>query len=99
VKLIDADALIENLDKTLNELTTDEARGCLCTTIIRIACAPTIEPERKKGEWISGAENFNTNYSHECSQCGALIDMYHGGADDYFFCPICGADMRGEQNE
>lgn len=93
IRLLDAR---RGLNLKCRELFRDEK---IADSIYRYLCdgieeCEDAEPERKKGEWISGAENFNTNYSHECSQCGALIDMYHGGADDYFFCPICGAKME-----
>ena len=42
---------------------------------------PTIEPERKKGEWIDD----------NCSECGCYV--YHG--DMRNFCPKCGAKMNG----
>lgn len=85
---IDADALIENLNETLNELTTDASRACLCTTIIMIACAPTIEQERKTGHWI----NVRDGNIADCGMCNARGRAWMN------FCPICGADMRGEQN-
>ena len=45
---------------------------------------PSIEPERKKGEWIN-----HKNYD-ECSKCHCFT--YVG----FNYCPHCGADMRGE---
>lgn len=48
-----------------------------------------IEPERKEGKWI------DTGSGQECSECLAI--QY--GYDSFrYFCPFCGADMRGEQN-
>ena len=43
--------------------------------------------ERKKGEWIN-----NTNGTFECSLCG----WKHSRSN---YCPNCGADMRGEEND
>ena len=53
---------------------------------------PTIEPERKKGEWemVSQHENPPT-YIYRCSECR------HKSFGFYNFCPNCGADMRGDQ--
>ena len=46
----------------------------------------TIEPERKKGEWIDD----------NCSECGFYV--HHGDMRNY--CPNCGAKMNGgNQNE
>ena len=49
---------------------------------------PSAQPERKKGRWIDMDDHVM------CSCCGAT----HYGSDKNF-CPNCGADMRGKQNE
>ena len=47
--------------------------------------------DRPKGEWRADYEaGFKT---WECSECG--IHML----SEWNFCPNCGADMRGEDNE
>lgn len=53
--------------------------------------------EVRHGRWIWGAQDFECGKSHECSVCGGFIDYYHGGADDYNYCPNCGAKMDGER--
>ena len=45
------------------------------------------KPERKKGKWIDG------NHRQTCSVC-----LYRG-MRSWSFCPSCGADMRGEEDE
>ena len=48
--------------------------------------------ERKRGEWIDGA---NHNGYVRCSMCG--YNEFRTDRCDYLnFCPNCGADMRKE---
>lgn len=47
---------------------------------------PTIEPKRNKGLW-HWADGM-----YSCDQCGEILD------EKSPFCPMCGADMRGEQD-
>ena len=52
--------------------------------------------ENVRGEWIDAVVGTSTGYTyHEkrCSICG------YGEVLPHNFCPNCGADMRGEQNE
>jgi hypothetical protein len=71
-----------------------------------IADLPSAQPERKTGHW----ERHNIYYGDDvsgyidpewrCSECGGQANvnalcMY----DLTDFCPHCGADMRGEQDE
>ena len=54
-----------------------------------------IEPERKKGAWI------NEGRIIRCNKCKTGYAVVKGmkSALTYNFCPNCGADMRGEQDE
>ena len=85
MRLIDADVLMPNA----------EYKGRYdVVTAYDIANAPTIESElRKKGKWID-----NTF----CSECGWIHEVesgFIGSVNQFNFCPNCGADMRGEQND
>ena len=51
--------------------------------------APTIEPERKTGQWIT--QEFGS--WAECPECHELYDIPIAHSN---FCPNCGVDMRGE---
>ena len=60
---------------------------------------PSAEPERKKGEWI------NMGDFEQCSVCG---ETHLKEFQSYYtkttwiktnFCPNCGANMRGEQDD
>ena len=49
--------------------------------------------ERKHGEWIKFDEG-----DCYCSNCGIALEDWVQGIF-YKFCPYCGADMRGEDDE
>jgi hypothetical protein len=113
VRLIDADALIDDLkhdvaldqDSLDYEELTDSNRkiiqfdkDCKQNAIDLLQNAPTIEPERKNGKWIpqdhnktNGMASTLVYYYPKCSVCG-YCDNYTN------FCPNCGADMRGEED-
>ena len=65
--------------------------------------APTIEPERKKGKWVSCTDERFVM----CSVCSMettrneLAGIALFGENEPNFCPNCGADMRedGEADE
>lgn len=55
-------------------------------------------PKREKGEWILvvDREDEIIKENHwECSKCGSS----KSGWGEYKFCPDCGADMRGKDND
>ena len=83
---IDADDFIERFSHTP-----------MVQEALRIAMdkMPTIEPERKKGAWI------NEGRTIRCSNCKTGYAAVKGmkSALTYNFCPNCGADMRGEQDD
>ena len=58
---------------------------------------PSVQPERPKGEWVHSNEDDGDYW--ECSQCKDQfvleVDVTPKEAR-MFFCPNCGADMRGE---
>lgn len=57
-----------------------------------IDALPSVQLEEyKKGKWIEIKYTFH----HKCSNCGWINNADSG----YNFCPNCGADMRGKQNE
>ena len=61
----------------------------------QLEALPSAQPERKTGKWID--ETFKpwglVYHPYKCDQCGE-----HSEADSDY-CPNCGADMRGEQDE
>ena len=78
---------IQQTDKIL------EHNKTLCNFINAIPSA-----DRPQGEWINKHEWANGIYERECSICGAMkpILMHTAKVN---FCPNCGADMRGEDDE
>lgn len=79
MRLIDADELI-----------TMEYAGIKFVPKEFIDDAPTIEQERKTGEWILGDKNYH------CSECGNE-PFYSRNIYTLHYCPHCGAKMRGEK--
>lgn len=90
-RLIDVDALIDDCKKYLNSLNPSRD-GKECTRIHWLigvlSNAPTIEPERKKGEWKHISDGYVDIY--ECDQCGKREDYERN------YCPDCGAYMKKE---
>ena len=88
MRLIDADALKEDI----NVYFADSYR-LIDTIVERIEAMPTIE--RKTGKWID--ETFEpwglVYHPYKCNQCGE-----HSEANSNY-CPNCGADMRGREDE
>ena len=52
---------------------------------------PSAQPERKNGKWID--VRCGTVSLWACSKCGEVY------AENFHYCPNCGADMRKGENE
>ena len=87
MRLIDADALIEDID---GDLTDSIAEG---RAIEKIMNAPTIEPERT-GKWIRHPEQRNIygGKTIECSECQNKYVVQY--IEDEKYCRNCGARME-----
>ena len=100
MRLIDADELMKALGITDMDCEKCEWQRGYGTYFSRggyfedacfaIENAPTIEPERKMGEWKN--VGFLTC---QCSECGA---QFHE-LEYTNYCPNCGADMRDQEGE
>ena len=53
--------------------------------------------DRPKGEW-KWQRKIDGGLYHRCSECG-YCDTERDFLTEYKFCPQCGADMRGADNE
>lgn len=62
---------------------------------------PSVEPKRKMGKWIGTefdgyADGNPVYYEWKCSACGCVVEDEE---PTWNYCPNCGADMRGEDDE
>ena len=60
-----------------------------------IAEFPSVEPERKKGEWIYEGKRGRFP-ACKCSICGHYENADWAMLQGVNYCPNCGADMRGD---
>lgn len=74
------------------------SRGCHEFRGIFARCEKNLNelPSAQRGRWISHEDEDGGHYGDKCSECGEWYVMPYGKTN---FCPNCGADMRGEQNE
>ena len=61
-----------------------------------IKALPTVQPERKRGKWL--ADNRPGGGFWVCSCCKFPSEAFAANVL-YKFCPNCGADMRGGEDE
>lgn len=54
--------------------------------------APSAQPERKPGKWLDDCECSSCHWINEDDEGHVLLTYYN-------FCPNCGSDMRGNQDE
>ena len=101
MRLIDADALVEDIDKKIDEEIRvplgDNHKFFFCAGmryVVRLVKRlPTVDPV-KHGHWIKR----NTVGTATCSICGGIIyNSYDSEANKY--CPNCGAKMDGDAND
>lgn len=64
-------------------------RDVIAITIDMLSSLPSVQPERKKGEWIIGANHGLYVHTLTCNQCGH--SEVSSGKPNY--CSNCGADM------
>lgn len=90
MRLINADALIDDIEKSTFNRTIKEFFEDFVEDTPTVEAKPVV-----RGEWIE----FDIDYGgipivgYQCSECG----QSNGFLTD--FCPNCGADMRGEKHD
>ena len=114
-RLLDEDIVIDALigisgSKSIEELTEEcevyqsDNRcysGGVYGAIRAIKTLPSVQPERKKGEWLPDNNNaYEMRFVCSCCKESEVVPTI--GFTKYRplwdFCPNCGADMRGEQD-
>ena len=93
MRLIDADALIEQINSIANNDKVDKFKAVKFV----VEYAPTIEAEQvRHGEWCGEWERGR----YMCSACKTMTDVAEiMGKPAYKFCPHCGAVMSGGADE
>ena len=107
MRLIDADALMQTLgitDMDCDKCGWGKHGFCTRGSDFTDACtaiedAPTIEERMEKGYWIKQPYKSDKYVIFRCSEC--LTESGFGYIESKWanFCPNCGADMRGGENE
>lgn len=85
--LISREAVKKKIDKFIGYLDED----IIYRIKVAIDKVPTVT--LKQGEWIWLGDNPNSDHKWSCNQCG------RGVKEQENFCPNCGADMRGDNND
>ena len=84
MRAIDADALEPDADYDDGDY--------WAVSIVQIHNAPTIEPERKKGKWITNSTIINCSV---CKHCSWTKSSFKDLVMSFNYCPNCGAEMDG----
>ena len=95
MRLIDADALVEDIGKEIDKYKKVFLSSAHCSgmkTVIRIVKnQDTVEPV-KHGHWIHGSSSENIRVT--CSECGYKVNYFWDSWQDAKYCPNCGAKMQ-----
>lgn len=79
---------------------TEQIKG-VETAIGYVETIPSVKPEQRgKGKWIEEDDGWDGVF-WRCSECNEPFYLVDGTPVDneYHYCPNCGADMRGEQDD
>ena len=99
MRLIDADALMADLEKWLKQIdpthpsednSIPPMEDIIVSTLMTIEEQPTVEPQRMRGRWIEDGYN---DEKAVCDQCGEPCATYIMGKPRDKYCKWCGAEM------
>lgn len=95
MRLIDADALIEQMESDMDQMEMVEFKLGAIGAIHDIKHAPTVDAEPVRyGKWEYSEDDFETAV---CSNCGWDSEEAMLPVTNWFnYCPYCGAKMYGE---
>ena len=89
------DAIVDNAPTVkLDESVIQSVLNKRCMTIVTNEHLRALYDIRPHGKWIVDKEHSITMTFYKCTNCN-----YFGGATHYRYCPNCGADMRGAEND
>lgn len=99
IRLIDADALTDELIKGIEADTGKSVQTTFTKSVCMILCKaieqqPTVDAEPvKHGKWIDDGQydNFFPHHEWRCSECGEHV--LEIGTPWFKYCPNCGARM------
>lgn len=101
MRLIDADSIQEELAALILYSAGTPEGECIEYAHNLIDAQPTIDATPMvHAHWIQDKGLFR-NHIVKCSHCGNFLDMngVNAGRGNANFCPNCGADMRGENDD
>lgn len=84
-ELISRQAAIKRIDEALARVFTEPCGELILRNL------PSAQPKQKPEKWVDDGDPL----TWVCSECGYRVVRYNNTP----YCPNCGADMRGEQDE
>jgi len=103
---LSVDAILQGLVRAKHDAISDYSKERIqngIKLIIELANYHTSAESRKTGKWEYFSEDIDglSFGIKRCSMCGASkpMKLFHWEDAEINFCPNCGADMRGENNE
>lgn len=99
--LISRKATLEAIQRHFNPTGEEMPTGVAAVLVGVGVVISTLPSTDRKGHWIQ-KDYYDADWNvYECDQCGEPWQLEAGTPKDnnMNFCPRCGADMRGEQDD